>query len=141
MSCRYERCMIVHSHTHMHIIHVHTVSYAHTHIKFMTYSARDHPQNNYNFNLNSPNMHTHCGYNVMQLRSRRQAGSGTPTPHGDYLFAGDGNQYARIYYSGSPSPVSLIATSFRFYGLNWFLPLGHMYRCMCSTGIFVHGSL
>lgn len=44
---------------------------------------------------------------IMQLRSRRQTGTGTPTPHGDYLFAGDGNQYARVYYSGSPSPVSL----------------------------------
>ena len=41
-----------------------------------------------------------------QLRSRRQSGNGLPTPHGDYLFSGDSNPYARIYYSGNSSPVS-----------------------------------
>ena len=43
---------------------------------------------------------------TIQLRSRRQSGNGLPTPHGDYLFTGDNNRYARIYYSGNSSPVS-----------------------------------
>ena len=74
----------------------------------------------------------------MQLRWRRQTGSGTPTPHGDYLFAGDGNQFARIYYSGSPSPVSLPTAacsygfSIHFFKLSLFMVLGVL---LCTVAL------
>ena len=85
--------------------YVHNVMQAHTHVHTLTHAYTSHRTwVHYN--------HINNYYNIMQLRSRRQTGSSTPTPHGNYLFAGDGNQYARIYYSGSPSPVSLPPCTF-----------------------------
>ena len=108
----------------------HTVSCKHTHTWTYTHTCIDATSHR------SDRTWVQCNHNnyyyIMQLRSRRQAGSGTPTPHGDYLFAGDGNQYARVYYSGSPSPVSL-PTAFQLLWLLLVLFKSACYGCSTSS--------